>query len=74
MSNKVNVIIEKDAYGYYAYCPALEGCHSQGENFEEVVANIKEAVELYFETMTDNEIKAYLSKEILNTTIEVKVA
>ena len=74
MSYKVSVIIEKDEHGYYAYCPELEGCHSQGENFEEVVANIKEAVELYMETMQKTDIELLLSKEIINTTIEVKVA
>ncbi len=74
MSHKVSVVIEKDDHGYYAYCPELEGCHSQGDNFEEVVANIREAIELYLETMTDDEISESLSKEILNTTIEVKVA
>jgi predicted RNase H-like HicB family nuclease len=51
MSNKVNVIIEKDDHGYYAYCPELEGCQSQGDTFEEVLENIKEAIELYVETL-----------------------
>jgi len=51
MSEKVSVIIEKDAEGYYAYCPSLQGCHSQGDTFEEVMDNIREAVELYLETM-----------------------
>ena len=74
MSYKVSVVIEKDDHGYYAYCPELEGCHSQGESFEEVVVNIREAIELYLETMTDEEIWESLSKEIINTTIEVKVA
>ncbi len=74
MSHKVSVIIEKDEHGYYAYCPELEGCHSQGDSYEEVVANIREAIELYLETLTDEEISESLSKEILNTTIEVKVA
>lgn len=74
MSYKVSVVIEKDDHGYYAYCPELEGCHSQGESFEEVVANIREAIELYLETMTQEEIWESLSKEIINTTIEVKVA
>ena len=74
MSYKVSIVIEKDDHGYYAYCPELEGCHSQGESFEEVVENIREAVELYLETMTDEEIWESLSKEIINTTIEVKVA
>jgi predicted RNase H-like HicB family nuclease len=48
---KASIVIEKDGSGYYAFCPELEGCHSQGESFEDVVANIKEAVELYLETI-----------------------
>ncbi len=70
---KVNVIIEKDENGYYAYCPELEGCQTQGDSLEEVLANIKEAIELYLETLTEEEIRTYLSKEILTTSLEVKV-
>lgn len=51
MSFKVSVIIEKDKHGYYAYCPELDGCQSQGETLEEVMANIREATELYLETL-----------------------
>jgi len=74
MSYKVSIVIEKDEYGYYAYCPELEGCHSQGDSLEEVMSNIKEAIELYLETMSEDEIKETLSKEILTTAIEVRVA
>jgi len=74
MSYKVSIVIEKDEYGYYAYCPELEGCHSQGDSLEEVMSNIKEAIELYLETMSEDEIKETLSKEILTTAIEVQVA
>ena len=70
---KVNVMIEKDENGYYAYCPELEGCQSQGNTFEEVLSNTKEAVELYVETFSEEEIKEYLSKEILTTSLEVKI-
>ena len=70
---KVNVIIEKDEYGYYAYCPELEGCQTQGNSLEEVLSNIKEAIRLYLETLSKDEIKAFLSKEILTTSLEVKV-
>jgi predicted RNase H-like HicB family nuclease len=73
MSYKVNVIIEKDEYGYYAYCPELEGCQTQGDSLEEVLSNIKEAIRLYLETLSKDEIKAFLSKEILTTSLEVKV-
>lgn len=39
---------EKDG-GFSAWVPALPGCCSQGETFEETVSNIKEAIELYLE-------------------------
>lgn len=74
MSYKVSVVIEKDEYGYYAFCPGLEGCQTQGDSLEEVIVNIKEAIELYLETLSEEEIKASLSKEILNTALEVNIA
>ncbi len=73
ISYKVSVIIEKDKYGYYAYCPELEGCQTQGDSLEEVLNNIKEAIELYLETLSKDEIKTFLSKEILTTSLEVRV-
>lgn len=74
MSYKVSIVIEKDEYGYYAYCPELEGCQTQGESLEEVLGNVKEAIELYLETLSEDEKKELLSKEILTTTLEVKIA
>ncbi len=74
MSYKVNIIIEKDEFGYYAYCPEFQGCQTQGDTFEEVMGNIKEAVELYIETLESDEVKRLLSKEILTTSLEVTVA
>jgi len=74
MSYKVSIIIEKDRHGYYAYCPELEGCQSQGDTLEKVMANIREAIELYLETLPSKERRMYLSREILTTSMEVKVA
>lgn len=46
------VILEKEEDGgYHASCPALKGCHSQGDSFEEASANIQEAIELYIESL-----------------------
>ncbi len=59
---KVNVIIEKDKYGYYAFCPELKGCHTQGDSLEEVMDNIKEAIQLYLETLSSEEREEYLSR------------
>ena len=74
MSYKVNIIIETDKEGYYAYAPELEGCQTQGNTLEEVMANIREAVELYLETMDEEDRKQRLSKEILTTSLEVSIA
>ena len=73
MSYKISVVIEKDEHGYYAYCPELEGCQTQGDSLEEVLSNVKEAAELYMKTMSEDEIKICLSKEILNTSLEVSI-
>ncbi len=73
VSYKVNAIIEKDKYGYYAYCPELEGCQTQGDTLEEVLSNLREAIELYLETLSEDEITTLLSNEILTTSLEVKV-
>lgn len=74
MTYRINVLFEKDEHGYFAYCPQLKGCHSQGETFEEASGNIREAVELYLETMTAEEIRQALPGELITTTIEVAVA
>jgi len=56
---KVTVIIEKDEFGYYAYCPELKGCHTQGDSLDEILKNIKKAVELYLETLNEEEKRFY---------------
>ena len=71
MARKASVVIEKDEHGFYAWCPELKGCQSQGDSLEEAVANIREAIELYLETLPSDERDALLSREILTTTVEV---
>ncbi len=71
---KVSIVIEKDKNGYFAFCPELKGCHTQGDTLEEVLENIKEAIELYLETLSEEEREYCLSKEILTTSVEVNVA
>jgi predicted RNase H-like HicB family nuclease len=73
MTGKASVVVGKNEDGFYAWCPELEGCHSQGATLEEVLANIREAIELYLETLPEEERKASLSQEILTTSIEVHV-
>jgi len=73
MREKVSVVVERDEHGYYAYCPELEGCQSQGGTLDEVLSNIREAVDLYLETLTPEEARQMLSQEILTTSVEVSV-
>ena len=75
MSHKFNILFQKDENGYFAFCPELKGCHSQGDTFEQAQENIREAVELYIETMNPEEIhELSFSKELITTTMEVEFA
>lgn len=74
MSRKVSIVIERDAHGFYAYSPELPGCHTQAPTLDDAVERIKEAIELYLETLSPEERDLYLSKEILTSSIEVNVA
>jgi len=52
MTYRYTAVLEREPDGgYHASCPALPGCHSQGNTVEETVANIKEAIELYIESL-----------------------
>ncbi|EIW1009450.1 type II toxin-antitoxin system HicB family antitoxin [Campylobacter jejuni] len=48
-------MIEKDQDGYFARILELEGCVSQGNTYEEALVNIKEAGELYLESLANEE-------------------
>jgi predicted RNase H-like HicB family nuclease len=74
MKYQLDVILEQGDDGYYAYCPALEGCQSQGHTFEEAMRNIQEAAELYWETLTPQEIAVLTKTRVISTALEVAVA
>jgi predicted RNase H-like HicB family nuclease len=74
MSGKVSIVIEKDEHGYYAYSPELPGCQTQAASVDQAVERMREAIELYLETLSEEERRSYISKEIMTTTIEVRVA
>lgn len=51
---KLRVILEpSDEGGYTVYVPSLPGCISEGEDIDEALANIQEAIELYLEPLED---------------------
>ena len=51
---RFTVILEPEERGGYSiHCPAITGCHSQGETKEEALANIKEAIEGILEVISE---------------------
>ena len=67
-------IIEKDDYGYFAFVPSLKGCVSQGDTMEEALRNIKEAIELYIETLNPDEITSLARQDYLIAPVEINIA
>ena len=68
MSYKVTVVIQKEENWYVAQC--LENSiASQGKTVEEAMANLKEALELYYEDLPHEDL---LNKQLFVTTMEVK--
>jgi len=61
-----NTVIEKDESGWFASVPELKGCVSQGDTYEEALNNIKEAAELYVESLNDEEISLIKAKSAMS--------
>lgn len=67
------IIIEGDADGYFVSCPALQGCYSQGDTYEEALANIKDTSRVHIDDRLSNgeEIPEHVSVSL--STVEVVV-
>lgn len=48
------IVIGRASTGYSAHCPDVPGCATVGKTVEEVVANMKRALELHFEGMAED--------------------
>jgi len=48
------IVAPAEEGGYYATVPSLPGCISQGETWEETIANIREAIDLYLEVLAED--------------------
>jgi predicted RNase H-like HicB family nuclease len=51
------VLQEAEEGGYIVSCPALPGCHSQGDDVEEALKNIKEAIVGCLESLANERTK-----------------
>ncbi len=69
---KYRVLIEQDEDGVYvAEVPSLPGCISQGQTRAEALNNIKEAIEVYLESLeAHNEpVPPPISEEIIEVLV-----
>ena len=72
MTRQLTAIIEREGDGYVALCPELD-IASQGATVAEARENLKEALELFFETVSATEIQQRLQEEVYVTQVEVAV-
>jgi len=66
-------IIEKENDGFVALCPELDVA-SQGNTVEEAKANLQEAIELFFEHASKEEIVSRLKTDVFITNMQIAVA
>lgn len=74
MPHYFTVIFEKEEEGgYHVFCPALPGCHTQSDTVEEGVRNIREAIKLYVESLTEDGLPVPTVEDILIKPVEVEI-
>jgi predicted RNase H-like HicB family nuclease len=72
MKRQLTAIIEREGDGYVALCPELD-IASQGDTIQEARENLREALELFFESASPQEIRERLREEVYVTQVEVAV-
>ncbi len=70
---RFSVIVEKDENGYFASCNELQGCYSQGETYEEIIENIKDAIQLHIEDRIDAGEEVYQAQNVSLTMVDLAV-
>ena len=51
--------------GYIAIVPELPVCHTQRDSLDEVIENVREAIELYLETLSEEEKEELLKRRVI---------
>lgn len=72
MQKQFTAFIEREGNGYVSLCPELD-IASQGHTIEEARENLREALELFFETASPDEIRTRLHEEVYVTRVEIVV-
>lgn len=72
MLKQLTAIIEREGDGYISLCPELD-IASQGDSIEEARENLREALELFFDAASLEEVKERLHEEVYVTRLEIAV-
>jgi predicted RNase H-like HicB family nuclease len=72
LSKRLTAIIQAEGDGFVALCPELDVA-SQGDTIETARDNLREALELFFETASESEIQERVKGELFVTQVEVAV-
>jgi predicted RNase H-like HicB family nuclease len=70
MNKRLTAIIQREGDGYVSLCPELD-IASQGRTVDEARSNLREALELFFETASAQEIKDRFHQEVYVTQVEI---
>ena len=73
MKQTLTAILTREGDGFVALCPEVDVV-SQGATVEEAKANLREAVELFFECASDEEVRQRMASESYISAMEVQVA
>jgi predicted RNase H-like HicB family nuclease len=62
------IVVEQDQFedgrpAWHAWCPALKGCHTWGHSYEEALANVREAAELFVQDLIESGEKIPVDSE-----------
>lgn len=72
MNKQFTAIIEREGTGYVSLCPEFD-IASQGDTIEEAKKNLREALELFFESASPKEIQSRIHDEVYVSRLEVAV-
>ena len=71
-THQVTALTEREGDGFVALCPELDVA-SQGRPVEEAKQNLREGLELFFETADAVELHDRLRSEVYGTRLEVTI-
>ena len=72
MTKRLTAIIQREGDGFVALCPELDVA-SQGDNVESARENLREALELFFQCASPEEIQRRTGDDVFVTQLEVSI-